>query len=256
MPAREAAGRLDPDFAGKTALVTGAAHGIGLAIAERLRSCGARVLGLDKDAEGLAAAFPAAESRIVADVAVEDPVSLGNRIVAEHGPIPLLVNNVGITTPSSFLELDPGDFDVVFRTNLRTPWFLTRQLVRALLDARLGGSVLFVSSVHQSALRLNPHYSASKAAVGLLVKELAHELAPHGIRVNSVAPGWIRTKERGDPHAERRLVGLIPAGRGGDPDDVARLAAVLLSDEVSGYVTGASLTIDGGLSLHSWIMDL
>ena len=256
MRASAGASPFDVDFSGKTALVTGAAHGIGLAIARQLRSCGARVLGLDKDGEALAATFPEAADRIVADAAAEDPVALGSSIVAEHGPIPMLVNNVGVTTPSGFLELDPADFDLVFRTNLRTPWFLTRQLVRALVAAETGGAILFVSSVHQTALRLNPHYSASKAAVAMLVKELAHELAPHRIRVNSVAPGWIRTEDRPDPEHERELVRLIPAGRGGEPEDVARVAAILLSDEACGYVTGASVTIDGGLSLHSWVMDL
>jgi 3-oxoacyl-[acyl-carrier protein] reductase len=256
MRASDGAQAFDIDFSGKTALVTGAAHGIGLAIAQQLRSCGARVLGLDKDGEALAAAFPEAADRIVSDAAAEDPVGLGSRIVAEHGPIPLLVNNVGVTTPNAFLELDPDDFDLVFNTNLRTPWFLTRQLVRALVAAEAGGAILFFSSVHEAALRLNPHYSASKAAVALLVKELAHELAPHRIRVNSVAPGWIRTEDRPDPEHERELVRLIPAGRGGEPEDVARVAAILLSDEACGYVTGASVTIDGGLSLHSWVMDL
>jgi NAD(P)-dependent dehydrogenase (short-subunit alcohol dehydrogenase family) len=245
-----------PDIAGRRALVTGAAHGIGLATAQRLRAAGADVIALDNDEAALDAAFADGEcARVVADVAMEDPVELGDRLVRDHGPISLLVNNVGITTPSGFLDLEPDDFDRVFNTNLRGPWFLTRQLARALVAAHTGGSILFISSVHDTHVRLNPHYSASKAAVGMLVKELAHELGPRGIRVNAIAPGWIRTREV-EAEAERTLTGLVPVGRPGEPDDIAQVAVTLLSDELAGYVTGANVTVDGGLSLHSWLMDV
>jgi len=103
---------------------------------------------------------------------------------------------------------------------------------------------------------MHPHYSASKAAVAMLAKELAHELGPHQIRVNVVAPGWIRTEEHIEPQDAATLIRRIPAGRPGDPQDIASLAAALLSDRRSAYVTGARLTIDGGLSLHTWLMDV
>ena len=236
--------------------MTGAGHGIGLAIALRLRGLGATVIAIDKDAAALRTAFPERECEpLLADVAADDPLELGDMLVREHGPIPLVVNNVGITTPHAFLDLEPADFDHVFRTNLRGPWFLTRQLSRALVSAETGGSILFVSSVHDTHIRLNPHYSASKAAVAMLVKELAYELAPHRIRVNAVSPGWIKTEEHADPKRERTLKAQIPAGRPGEPDDVARLAVVLLSDELSGYVSGANVTVDGGLSLANWLTE-
>ena len=245
------------DLAGRRAIVTGAAHGIGLAIARRLYAAGATVLGLDKEAGRLAAAFPAGECiPVVADLGVDDPVVLGDRIVAEHGSIGLIVNNVGITTPHRFLDLEPDDFDEVFGANLRGPWFLTRQLARSLVAAGESGSILFVTSLHDTYVRMNPHYSASKAAVAMLAKELAHELAPHRIRVNVVAPGWIRTEEHVDPDDAETLTRRIPLGRPGDPEDVAALALALLSDRSSGYVTGARVVVDGGLSLHSWLMDL
>jgi NAD(P)-dependent dehydrogenase (short-subunit alcohol dehydrogenase family) len=245
------------EFADQRALVTGAAHGIGLAIARRLHAAGATVLALDKDATRLAAAFPAGEcTPVVADVGLDDPVELADRIVAEHGPIRLIVNNVGITTPRSFLELDPDEFDVVFGANLRGPWFLTRQLVRTLVASGESGSILFVTSVHDMHVRIYPHYSASKAAVSMLAKEIAYELAPHRIRVNVVAPGWIRTEEHVDPQHAEKLIHRIPIGRSGDPEDVASIAVILLSDRRSGYVTGARIPVDGGLSLHTWLMDL
>ena len=243
-----------PDLSGRKAVVTGAAHGIGLAIALRLRSVGATVIAVDNDEAALQAGFPEGECEsVLADVAADDPLALGDRLVRQHGSIPLVVNNVGITTPSAFLDLEPADFDLVFRTNLRGPWFLTRQLARAMVAAETGGSILFVSSVHDTHIRLNPHYSSSKAAVAMLVKELAYELAPYRIRVNAVSPGWIKTEEDGDPEKERALTARIPAGRPGQPDDVAGLAVVLLSDDLSDYVSGVNLTVDGGLSVTSWL---
>lgn len=245
------------DLSGRHAIVTGAAHGIGLAIARRLCTAGARVIALDKNQEALAAAFDVGEAAlVVADIGGEDPVALGDRLIAEHGPIPLIVNNVGITTARGFLDLDPDEFDSVFATNLRGPWFLTRQLVRALVNSGEPGAIVFLTSVHDTQVRLNPHYSASKAAVTMLVRELALELATHGIRTNAIAPGWIRTEEHIEPERAEALISRIPAGRPGHADDVAQIAVALLSDRLAGYVTGARIPIDGGLSLHTWLSDL
>ena len=142
------------------------------------------------------------------------------------------------------------------RTNLRGPWFFTKRLVQALIDAGRPGSILFISSLHDTHLRLNPHYSASKAAVAMLTKELAHELGPHGIRVNAVSPGWIETEANPVGEADRNHAdALIPLGRVGAPEDVARVAIALLSDAWAGYVTGVNVAVDGGLSLHDWLMD-
>jgi NAD(P)-dependent dehydrogenase (short-subunit alcohol dehydrogenase family) len=246
--------RIDLGLAGKRAVVTGGAAGIGLGIARRLVSHGAYVVVVDRDDEALRGMADQGLVPVHADLADGRTAQLAHDLVREHGPLELVVNNVGVTTPAGFLDLDEEDFDLVFRTNLRGPWFLTRTLVRHLIDTGMPGSVLFVSSVHQSHLRLNPHYSASKAAVAMLVRELAYELAPHRIRVNSVSPGWIRTRPP-DPEAEASLLARIPVGRPGEPDDVARQAVTLLSDAWSAYVTGADLVVDGGLGLHSWLMD-
>jgi NAD(P)-dependent dehydrogenase (short-subunit alcohol dehydrogenase family) len=109
---------------------------------------------------------------------------------------------------------------------------------------------VFVSSLHDHRIRGNPHYSASKAAIAMLVRELAYELAPNGIRVNAVSPGWVA---REGEKIDKRARGVIPLGRAGTPADVAHMAMVLLSDDLSSYVTGANIPVDGGLALHSWL---
>ena len=116
------------------------------------------------------------------------------------------------------------------------------------------GAILFVSSLHDTFRLHPPLTTASKAAVSMLVKELAGELAPHGVRVNAVSPGSIRARHNpvDTPAKEEQIRRMVPLGRVGEPADIARMAAVLLSDEWSGYVTGANVRVDGGLGLHSW----
>jgi NAD(P)-dependent dehydrogenase (short-subunit alcohol dehydrogenase family) len=240
-------------FGGKTALVTGAAHGIGRGIAEELDRLGARVVALDRDEAALEASF--GEGRIVrcvADVAADRPEEV---LASIAEPVELLVNNVGIDTPHGFLDLGEEDFDLVFRTNLRGPWFLTRAVAAGMVQRGEGGSILFTSSLHDHIARRRPHYSASKAAVAMLMRELALELGPHGIRVNAVSPGVVGTASVPPPSPveSERLRELVPlGGRQGRPEDVARIAAVLLCDEWSGYVTGANVPVDGGLDLVTW----
>ncbi|HZO63326.1 MAG TPA: SDR family oxidoreductase [Gaiellaceae bacterium] len=236
-----------PWFAGRSAVVTGAARGIGRATAELLAGLGAQVVAVDKDADGLRERFGSGNPLPwVGDLAADAAEELAAEIWSRHGPIQLLVNNVGVDTPHRFLELGQDDFDAVFRTNLRGPWFFTKELATRLLETGSSGSIVFVSSLHDSFVRTLPHYSASKAAVAMLVKELAAELAP-SVRVNAVSPGRIRTERLADSGGS-----LVPLGRPGEPLDVAKMVAVLLSDEWSGYVTGTNVRVDGGLSLHSW----
>jgi len=245
-------------FRGRTAIVTGAAHGIGRGIAELLEALGSRVVAVDKDHPDLEDAFPDGRYALRrGNLETDDVDALAEDICTRDGPIQLLVNNVGIDTPGRFLDLEPDGFDQVFQTNLRGPWFFTKRVVRHFLDERRGGSVVFVSSLHDHAIRLRPHYSASKAAVYMLVKELAHELGPSGIRVNAVSPGVVRSASvpPSGPEDTARTRRLVPLGRIGEPADVARIVALLLNDEWAGYVTGANVPVDGGLGLHSWSVD-
>jgi NAD(P)-dependent dehydrogenase (short-subunit alcohol dehydrogenase family) len=242
------------DFAGRLAVVTGAACGIGRAISRSLADHGARVIAVDRDDAALAAIAGDGLTTCVGDLS-RDTEALAASILARHGPVQLLVNNVGIDTEQGFLDLDEASFDVVLNTNLRGPWFFTRRLVSDMVERRQGGSVLFVSSLHDHVVRRLPHYSASKAAVHMLVRELAYELGPYGVRVNAVSPGVIRSARVPEPAPEEaaRLRELIRLrGRIGSPDDVARVALLLLSDDVAGYVTGVNVPVDGGLDLHTW----
>jgi NAD(P)-dependent dehydrogenase (short-subunit alcohol dehydrogenase family) len=237
-------------------VVTGAAHGIGLAVARHLAAAGSEVLAVDRDGERLQAAFPERQcTPVVADLAAGG-ARLADQLLAAHGPVDLIVNNVGISTPHSFLELEREDFDLAVDTNLREPWFFTRALVRRLVDEARPGAIVCISSLHDHFVSRKPHYSATKAAVSMLVRELAAELAPHGIRVNAISPGSVWTGASEAPAEEVEYAArLIPAGRIGYPDDIARVAVFLLSDAWAGYVTGANVPVDGGLALHSWVMD-
>lgn len=245
-------------FVGKTVVVTGGAHGIGRATIELLADFGARTIAVDNDAAGLEEAFASRDVvRIEADLG-SNTLSLARRLMSGSGQIDLLVNNVGIDTPHGFLDLAEDDYDRVFGVNLRGPWFLTRELTAQMVKARRRGSVVFISSLHDTFIRGYPHYSASKSAVAMLVKELAQVLGPHGIRVNAVSPGIIESEHvAADRSAaeRRRTAGLIPMGYKGRAIDVARIVAVLLNDEWSAYVTGANVRVDGGLGVHSWSFD-
>jgi 3-oxoacyl-[acyl-carrier protein] reductase len=243
-------------FSRKTAVVTGAARGIGEGVALRLAELGAQVVAVDRDERALTSAFAARSSisPLVGALGDGRESDLADTVCDRFGIPELIVNNVGVDAPGSFLALDEHDFDSVFAVNLRGPWFFTQRLVEVLMERQAGGSILFISSLHDHVVRTRPHYSTSKAAVAMLVRELAHELGPHGIRVNAISPGVIRSGSVPGPDGddEPRVRRIVPLGRMGEPRDVASMAAVLLSDEWSGYVTGANLPVDGGLALYTW----
>jgi NAD(P)-dependent dehydrogenase (short-subunit alcohol dehydrogenase family) len=249
------------DLHGRPAVVTGGAGGIGYAIARRLARAGSKVIVVDLDHGKLQRARRSFERDrlavipVLGDLANPDTARLAEGLLADHGAIPLIVNNVGICTGTNFFETDEDDFDFVFDTNLRGPWFFTRCLTKDLIGRGEPGSVLFISSLHDRFVVHRPQYSASKAAISQFVRELAFLLAPHHIRVNAISPGLIDTAaESRSGEAGQRLdaKGIVPLGRGGTPDDVAKLAQFLLSEDSAGYITGANIPVDGGLSLHTW----
>lgn len=247
----ESAGR----FSGKSALVTGAGKGIGHAIATALVESGAKVIGIDHNWDHECDFIRRGGQAINRDLAKVEPEALAEELLP-GGPIELIVNNVGVTTPHTFMELSTSDFDHVMSVNLRTPWFLTKRLVAELRAERRSGSILFLSSLHSETPRIYPHYSASKAAVAMLTRELAHELAPD-IRVNSISPGWIDSTSppRQSDYTER-FEQLIPMTRRGRPEDLVPIALDLLDEATSAYITGADVRIDGGLGLHTWFDDI
>jgi glucose 1-dehydrogenase len=257
---------LPEDLRDRRAVVTGAARGIGEAIAKWLIMAGAEVTVIDKDQQGLKLAFGTEPCQILeGDLGADDVTGLADDLRGRE-PVELIVNNVGITTRHGFLDIGPTEFDKVLSTNLRGPWFFTRRLVEALVEAQRRepdrrpqrhGSILFISSLHDHVVAGQAHYSASKAAVAMLSRELANQLAQYRIRVNAISPGWIRTAEDTTTQEQvdkrDRLLHRIPLGAG-VPADVAKVAIFLLSDAWSGYITGQNVAVDGGLSLHSWVV--
>jgi NAD(P)-dependent dehydrogenase (short-subunit alcohol dehydrogenase family) len=236
---------------GERALVTGCAGGIGRGIAKALRDEGAVVLGSDIKA-------PPAEDGtdfLAADLAEHDGwKKLLDGAMARLGTISLFVHaasprRLETDTPLSVTE---QTWDSMTGINLRSGFFLAREIGRHMRGHKIKGRMILVTSQHRETPRNLPHYSASKAGMTMVVKELARVLAPDGIRVNAIAPGAI---PGGGFVADNlnELVAQIPLGRPGTPDDVAQIAVALLSERFGRYVVGTTVEVDGGLGLMSWI---
>ena len=236
---------------GERALVTGCAGGIGRGIARALKDEGATVLGSDIVA-------PPAEDGIdflAADLSKHDGWrGLLDGALKKLGTISLLVHAASprrqeVDTPLSVSETT---WDAMTGVNLRSGFFLAREAGRHMRDNGIKGRILLITSQHREMPRNLAHYSASKAGMTMVMKELARVLAPDGIRVNSIAPGAIPgggfvAGNLGD------LVAQIPLGRAGTPDDIAQVAVAVLSERFGRYVVGTTVEVDGGLGLTSWI---
>ncbi len=234
-------------LAGKVAIVTGAASGIGKATAALFRAEGAQVIAADMaEAEGLARADAGSEA---------DVQGLIDQAVRDHGGLDIFFANAGVSGGlASIFEQTPEDWEQILRTNLIGP-FLAIKHAAPHLKARGGGSIICTASV--AGIRAGaggPAYSASKAGVINLVKVAATQLAGANIRVNAICPGLIETGmtkaiyESARAAGKEELIGhLNPTKRGGEPDEIARAALFLASDD-SSYVNGQALVVDGGLS--------
>ncbi|TPG49631.1 glucose 1-dehydrogenase [Roseomonas nepalensis] len=256
-----------PLLASRRALVTGASSGIGLAVARGLAAAGAAVAvnyhSQAAPAEKLVAEIRAAGGQAVAlgaDVSDEGEVAgLVDRTVAEFGGLDVLVANSGIQKDAPVGQMSLSDWNAVLSLNLTGQFLCCREAIRAFRaqpprERGARGSIVCMSSVHELipwAGHVN--YAAAKGGVRMMMQTLAQEMAPERVRVNAIAPGAIRTpinKEAwGTPEALERLLKLIPYGRIGEPEDVARAAAWLASDEAD-YVTGVTLFVDGGMALY------
>jgi 3-oxoacyl-[acyl-carrier protein] reductase len=241
------------------AIVTGAAHGIGLAVARRLSDRGLAVAVVDVDADALSAApLPAGVVRVVADLA-DDPTEWVNSVDMRLGTPTVLVNNVAHMDGRSFLELPMEAVRRSLDVTLLGNWALTRSVAGLMVDRGVQGAITFNLSLHTERVRFFPDYSVGKAGLLMLVKELANELGPFGIRVNAVSPGAIDTwSERVADAVGRRArsEGLVPLGRLGSAEDVAKAIEFLSDGSLSGYVTGAKLNVDGGLDQFNWLHHL
>jgi NAD(P)-dependent dehydrogenase (short-subunit alcohol dehydrogenase family) len=234
-------------FAGRRAIVTGGLSGIGAAATALLRSHGAQVAVLDRE--------PGAD--VTVDVRDAESVEAAIASAAEllGGPADVLVASAGIYRIAPFLDLEPGEWDDVMATNLRGTYLTGRSFARALVAGRRPGAIVNLASTAAlvgDAEEPGAHYNASKAGVVSLTRQMAIELAPHGIRVNCVCPGVIDTpmlRLMDDPAAgERYLRASVPLRRLGTAAEVAATIVFLASDEAA-YITGAALPIDGGSTL-------
>ncbi|HXV12790.1 MAG TPA: 3-oxoacyl-[acyl-carrier-protein] reductase [Candidatus Krumholzibacteria bacterium] len=243
------------DLAGKTVVVTGAARGIGREIAGRLAGAGAALAMVDMAEETVVqSAAEVARTGATArgyrcDVAnFDDVAEVGERIVADFGRVDVLVNNAGITRDKLFLRMSPEDWGQVIAVNLTGAFNFTKALAPAMLKQR-GGSIINIASVvGQAGNAGQANYAASKAGLIGLTKSLAREFAPRGVRVNAVAPGFIRTAmtDALTEEQQNQMKQAIPLGRLGEPADVADVVMFLASN-LAGYVTGQVINCDGGM---------
>jgi 3-oxoacyl-[acyl-carrier protein] reductase len=245
---------LDPSstlLTGKVAVVTGGGAGIGRGIARGLAAFGAQVAIWERDEETAAsAAEEVAGLGITTDVRQSGEVDAAlAQTTAELGPVDILVNNAGATFWSPILETSENGFDALYRANLRHVIICTQRVVREMVARGSAGSIINVTSIE--GVRAAPGYAAyaaAKAGVINFTKTAALEFAPHGIRVNALAPDITMTEGLAaiaPPGAETRFGATVPMGRAGHVDDLAG-AAVFLAGDLSSYVTGQTIHVDGG----------
>jgi glucose 1-dehydrogenase len=245
-------------FGDKVILITGGGGGIGWAICREFAREGAQIAIIDiNETKG---------QEVLLDVRRLSPghrfyhqdirdinafSDLLGQIDHDLGRIDVLINNAGVNTDNGFLNMTPEAFDHVLAVNLRGHFFLSQKVAQAMIAAKTKGVILFTTSVHQNVVQGHPHYSASKSALVMLIKEMAVELAPDGIRVVGIAPGGIYIDRRiEDPGLANDEPTVLLGGKNGIPRDIGRAAVMLASDYWSRQITGEVLVVSGGQYLH------
>lgn len=239
------------DLTGRSALVTGANTGLGQAIALGLAQAGADIVAVGRSAptetEAAVRVLGRGFRAIAADLSSTTPIA---GIVEQAGPVDILVNNAGVIRRADSLDFSEEDWDAVIDTNLKTAFFLSQAVARAWVNGGRGGKIINICSMlsFQGGIRV-PSYTASKSGLAGITRLLACEWAAKGINVNGIAPGYFATNNtealRADETRNRDILARIPAGRWGDPSDLAG-AAVFLASDAAAYVHGAILPVDGG----------
>jgi glucose 1-dehydrogenase len=260
------------DLSGQIAIVTGASSGLGRATAMALAEAGAIAIvnhppkpNSVAKAAAVVAEIEASGGQsvaIAADISKEDQVdAMVAEAVKRFGTVHILVANAGIERPAAIQNMSLGDWQAVIDVNLTGAFLVARAATREFLRrgplpelSTATGKIVFTSSVHEIIpWAFQANYAASKGGMAMLMRSLAQELAPSKIRVNSVAPGAIRTPINTEAWrteaARQNLLKLIPYGRIGEPEDIARAVTWLVSDAAD-YVTGVTLVVDGGMTLY------
>ncbi len=243
-------------FANQVAIVTGAGRGIGHAIAVRLASEGARVAVVSrteqnalKTSEEINAKYPGLSKAYAVDVAQSAAVKkLVEQVLADFSRVDILVNNAGLTRDGLVMRMTEEDWDVVIDTNLKGAFNFIQAVIRPMLKQRSGQIINIASVAGLMGNAGQANYAASKAGLIGLTKTIAREVASRGITCNAVAPGFITTDmtEVLPDAVKAGVVGQIPLARFGEPGDIANAVAFLASNEAK-YITGQTLTVDGGM---------
>jgi len=250
---------LSLDLSGRIALVTGAARGLGLAIANGLAGAGALVVLNGRDATALQNARQALKREGGrADVAafdVTDRQAVRDGVAAleaRHGSIDILVNNAGIQRRHPVTEFPPEDWDAILATNLTAPFVVAQAVIPGMVKRGRGAIVNIASLTSELGRPTIVPYTAAKGGVRQLTRGLATELGPTGVRVNAIAPGYFVTEMNraliDDKNFDSWVRGRTPMRRWGNPDELAGIAVFLCSDAAS-YITGQTIFVDGGMSI-------
>ena len=243
--------------ANKTAIVTGGASGLGLAITKKLVSCGIKTIMIGRNEDNLkevAAQLGQLCSYKVYDLQdLKGIPALITEITTENGAIDILVNNAGINQKKHFMEVSDEDFQNIIQTNTTAVFALSREVTRFMLEKQSGSIINISSMAARYGIPYVISYTAAKSAIEGMTKAMAVELSPKGIRVNCVAPGFIATNMSAkaldsDPERKNKVMSRTPMGKLGEPADVAEAVYYFASDAAK-YVTGVILPVDGGNSI-------
>ena len=245
--------RVNDDFSGKVAVVTGGGQGMGRAVAQRFVEAGARVVVNDKNADAaqtVAGALGDAALAVPGDVTVKADVDRVVSAAADaFGAIDVLVNNAGILFSTTLADMEEDEWDLVIDVNMKGTYLFSRAVLPYMKQAGWGRIVNFASTAGKAVSTLGgPHYTAAKAGILGLTRATAKEFAPFGITVNAVCPGLVNTEmvqENVSPERLEAYLQSFPISRICEPWEVAELVAFLASDRAA-YITGASLDINGG----------
>jgi NAD(P)-dependent dehydrogenase (short-subunit alcohol dehydrogenase family) len=247
----------DFSLKGEIALITGGGSGLGLGIAECFVASGAKVVLVGRRVDvlkkaakklGKSASYQRHDINLV-----DEAEQLIRRVSQEVGPVSILVNNAGVHLKKSAVDTTPVEFSAVLQTHVVAAFSLTRAVLPQMLK-RKHGNILFTASMTAIfGIPLVVAYSAAKSAYWGMVRSLATEVSPHGVRVNAIAPGWIESEMmlnalNGDPERSRKILGRTPMNCFGSPRDIG-LAATYLCSPAARFVTGIFLPVDGGASI-------